>query len=174
MWKFIQQFILHPRRTGAILPSGPELVKTMLEPVDFNTAKNIVELGPGTGVFTKEILRRMRPDAKLTALEISPAFCKELSKIEDKRFTVLNADAKRLSKTIKEADYVISGLPLLALPKKDHEQILNEIKKITKYAYIQFHYSPLGEAQLKKHFSKVTKKIALKNVPPAIVYTSIP
>ena len=174
MWKFVKQFILHPRRTGAILPSGPELVKAMLAPVDFEKAKNIVELGPGTGVFTKELLRRMRSDSKLTALEISPAFCKELLKINDNRFTILNADAKHLSKTIKEADYVISGLPLIALPTKDHEQILNEIKKITKYAYIQFHYSPLGEAQLKKTFSKVNKKIVMKNVPPAIVYIARP
>ena len=170
----MKQFILNPWKTGAIMPSGPELVNAMLEPIDFTKAQNIVELGPGTGAITKEILKRMQPDAKLTAVEICHDFCKDLSQIKDSRFAILHADAKYLSAFIKEADYVVSGLPLLSLPKEDHKQILQEIKKVTREKYIQFHYSPLGERQLKKHFSKITKKIAVKNIPPAIVYTAMP
>lgn len=170
----MKQFILNPWKTGAIMPSSPELANAMLAPIDFEKAHHIVELGPGTGVITKGLLKRMRPDAKLTAVEICNDFCKDLSKIKDNRLAILHADAKHLSAFVKEADYVVSGLPLLSLPKADHKQILQEIKKVTKEKYIQFHYSPLGERQLKKHFSKITKKIAVKNIPPAIVYTARP
>jgi phospholipid N-methyltransferase len=112
----------------------------------------------------------MRPDAKLTALELSPEFCKELRKWDDKRLTVINVDAQHLSKHVTDADYVISGLPLIGLPEKTHVKILKEVKKVMKHAYIQFHYSPLGEPHLKKHFKHITRKITVKNIPPAIVY----
>jgi phospholipid N-methyltransferase len=170
MINFIKQFILHPRQTGAILPSSPALVKAMIAPINFKTAKHIVELGPGTGAITKEILKNMRLDAKLTALELSPEFCKGLKKWNDKRLTVINVDAQHLSKHVDKADYIISGLPLIGLPEKTHVKILKEVKKVMKNAYIQFHYSPLGEPYLKKHFKHITRKIAVKNIPPAIVY----
>ncbi len=171
MIKFLKQFFKNPVRTGAILPSSPALVKAMIAPIDFKKAKHIVELGPGTGAITKEILKNMRPDAKLTALEICEEFCTELKKWDDKRLFIVHADAQHLSKHVDKADYIISGLPLVGLPEKVHVKILKEVKKVMKNAYIQFHYSPLGEPYLKKHFKSVTKKIAVKNIPPAIVYT---
>ncbi len=170
MIKFLKQFFKNPIRTGAILPSSQALVKAMVAPIDFKKAKHIVELGPGTGAITKEILRKMRPDAKLTALEICEEFCTELNKWNDKRLTIIHADAQHLSKHVSKADYIISGLPLVGLPENTHVKILKEIKKVMKNAYIQFHYSHLGEPYLKKHFKHITRKIAVKNIPPAIVY----
>ncbi len=170
MFNFIKQFFKNPVRTGAILPSSPALVKAMIDPINFKKAKHIVELGPGTGAITKELLKKMKPDAKLTALEICEEFCTELKKWDDKRLTVVHADAQHLSKHVDEADYIISGLPLVGLPEKMHVKILKEVKKVMKHAYIQFHYTPLAEPYLKKHFKHISKKIAVKNVPPAIVY----
>src|SRR3989344_793476 len=109
MLSFIKQSLLHPRRTGAIAPSSRHLAQAMLEPVDFVHAKHIVELGPGTGVFTRMILKRMRKDAKLTVVELNPDFCNNLTKINDQRLRIINADARDLS-SVKHADYVISSL----------------------------------------------------------------
>jgi phospholipid N-methyltransferase len=172
MINFIKQFILHPRRTGAIMPSSPDLAKAMLSSVDFKKAKHIVELGPGTGAFTHLILQKMRKDAKLTLVELNKEFCKELAQINDKRLTIMNEDAQKLSKYATTADYVISGLPMNGFTKEQHRKILGEIKKITKNAYVQFHYSPLAEKYIKEYFSRVSKKTVLKNIPPAIVYTA--
>ena len=172
MVNFIKEFILHPKQTGAIMPSSPLLAKAMVAPIHFKTAKHIVELGPGTGAITKEILKRMSPDAQLVVLEISPEFCKELRTWKDKRLIIINADAQHLSRYIKKADYAVSGLPLVGLPEKMHTKILKEVRKVVKHAYIQFHYSPLGEPYLKKHFKHITKKSVIKNIPPAIVYTA--
>ncbi|MEM3154120.1 MAG: methyltransferase domain-containing protein [Candidatus Woesearchaeota archaeon] len=170
MINFLKQFLKNPVRTGAILPSSPALVKAMVAPINFKKAKHIVELGPGTGAITKEILRKMRPDAKLTALEICKEFCDELKKWDDKRLHVIHADAQHLSKHVDKADYITSGLPLIGLPEKAHVKILKEVKKVMKHAYVQFHYTPLGEPYLKRHFKHISRKIAVRNVPPAIVY----
>ena len=172
MWKFVKQFILHPRNTGSIVPSSPDLARAMLAPVDFSKANNIVELGPGTGAFTRLILTRMKKDAQLTVLELNEEFCRGLEKIEDSRMKVIHGNAMELSSHVKNADYVISGLPLNSFSKKEHLAVLKEIKKIVKHAYIQFHYAPLREELLKENFPRISKKLVVKNIPPAIVYTA--
>ena len=86
------------------------------------------------------------------------------------RLEILEGDARHFSRIIKQADVVVSGLPLVSFSDKDHEAVLSEIKKMAKL-YVQLHYSPLGEGQMKEHFGKFERKIVLGNVPPAIVYT---
>jgi phospholipid N-methyltransferase len=172
MINFIKQFILHPRRTGAIIPSSPELAKAMLSSVDFKKAKHVVELGPGTGAFTRLMLKRMRKDAKLTVVELNKEFCRELSEINDKRLEIINGDAKNLTKHVTTADYVISGLPMNGFSKENHRKVLAEIKKITRHAYVQFHYSPLAEKYIREYFTKINKKTVIRNIPPAIVYSA--
>lgn len=170
MWQFISQFFKKPLETGAVLPSSPLLAKAMADRINFKTAKIIVELGPGTGSITKELLKRMRKDAKLVAIEINKEFCTELKSIADPRLEVFEGDARHFSRIIKQADVVVSGLPLVSFSDKDHHAVLSEIKKVAKQ-YVQFHYSPLGESEMKEHFGKFERKIVLGNVPPAIVYT---
>src|SRR5271155_4548200 len=65
---FARNFFRHPRMLGSIVPSSRFLIKHLLEPIDWAEARVIVEYGPGVGVITTEILRRMRPDASLIAI----------------------------------------------------------------------------------------------------------
>ena len=53
---FLRQFVQSPRTVGAVLPSSPALARAMLAPIDFASARTIVEFGPGTGAFTREIV----------------------------------------------------------------------------------------------------------------------
>jgi len=46
----------------------------MLANIDSRLARTIVELGPGDRAVTEEILARMRPDARIYAVEINPVF----------------------------------------------------------------------------------------------------
>lgn len=166
----MRSFFESPGETGAVLPSGKSLARLMCSYVDFSKAQTIVELGPGTGAITKELLRRLEPDAKLIALEINPEFCYELRRIADRRLRILNDDARRLSSIVESADYVVSGLPLVAFGEEAHREVLSEIAKITRYRYIQFHYSPLGEKYILERFGAFERKPVLLNIPPAFVY----
>ncbi len=167
---FLKQFLKNPQQVGALSPSGKGLARAMMKPIDFDKANEIVELGPGTGPFTRELLKRMKPTARLHVVEINDEFCKQLREIDDKRLNVIHGDAQKLSKLVPHADYVVSGLPLVAFPRELVAAILDEIAKITGN-YIQFHYSTLAEGILRKRFKKVTRKVVLLNVPPAVVYT---
>ena len=66
---FASNFLRHPNMLGSIVPSSRFLVDQVLELIDWGRARVIVEYGPGVGAFTREILRRMRSDARLVAIE---------------------------------------------------------------------------------------------------------
>ena len=71
---FIKQFFKDKKMVGAVSPSTRFLAEKMLENIDFNTSKLIIELGPGTGVFTDEIIKRMASDAVLLTFELNDNF----------------------------------------------------------------------------------------------------
>ena len=50
---FMKNFLRHPTQVGAIAPSSPSLVRTMVDWFDWGSARHVVEFGPGTGVFTE-------------------------------------------------------------------------------------------------------------------------
>ncbi|HAP01681.1 MAG TPA: hypothetical protein DCQ93_07140, partial [Bacteroidetes bacterium] len=85
--QFLNQF-LENKKVGAVMPSSRYLVREMIKPIDFSKAHLIVEYGPGHGNITKEILKKMLPDAKLLVFEINPPFIEELEKIKDNRLHI--------------------------------------------------------------------------------------
>jgi phospholipid N-methyltransferase len=81
----------------------------------------IVELGPGTGVLTRNALARMRPDAKLVAIEISSDFVEVLRKeLPDPRLYIHHGSATEIEAALEKvgetkADLVMSGIPFSTL-----------------------------------------------------------
>ena len=106
MLDFISRFLSSPMRTGAVLPSSVRLARALAGEIDFSSAITIVELGAGTGVVTRELLKRMSNDSKLLVFEINPMFCDGLERISDDRLEVVREDARHLSKIVKSAEYV--------------------------------------------------------------------
>ena len=173
---FLKQFIRDFKHTGAIAPSSKTLTKNMLKDIDFTKPVHIIELGPGTGCMTEEILSRMHPESKLTCIEINPEFCKNLQKIKtNKNFTVLQASANDFEKHFEmgQADFVVSGLPLANFKKEEILGVFHAIKTVLKPdgSYIQFQYTKRLDKLIKSHFSTVFKRFSLFNLPPAFVYS---
>lgn len=167
---YLRPYLKNWRTTGSIMPSSRFLAGKMTAPIDFSSAKMIVELGPGTGCFTKAILARMRPDAKLYAIEIQTEFVNELRKIKDKRLKIIHGSAEKIP---VKADYIISGLPLVSLPKQAGENIIKAVLKSLRPdgKYIQFQYSLKSYKKFKTLFKEVKLSFTPLNVPPAFVYT---
>jgi len=149
----------------------------MLQPIDFSSAKVIVEAGAGEGCITKEVLKRMRPDAVLYAFEVNKNFCTILNRIRDRRLHVVTDSAERIHDYvgIGGADYVVSGLPLVSLPPKVGTLVVTSVKASLKPqgVYIQFQYSLTSYKQFKQNFSQVKIHFTLLNIPPAFVYECV-
>lgn len=162
---------------GALSPSSSFLAKKMLEPIQFKNAKCIVEFGPGTGVFTKKLLKKMSADTKLLAFEINPTFIDELKNIKDERLILIQDSAEKIEDFLKQnnfqsADYIVSSLPFAMIPDVVVHNILtnsdNALSETGKF--IQFQYSLNAKKKLEGYFSNVKINFTLLNLPPAFIY----
>jgi len=163
------------KSVGALAPSSKYLVSKMLKQIDFSKKVNILELGPGTGVVTKEILDKITSDSNLVCLELNAQFCTDLEEIKDKNLQVIQGSAEDVGALFKNKsfDYVISGLPLAIFKKESVNEILDGCVASLKEegTYIQFQYSLASKKTLKRYFTKVDLSLAAVNLPPAVVYT---
>lgn len=175
--KFLKQFFKDRQMVGAVAPSTRFLAEKMLENVDFKTAKTIIELGPGNGVFTEIMLERMAPDARLYVFELNDEFHKLVSeKITDSRAEIIHDSAENIADYVPEAgsaDAVISSLPLMVFPEKLRAKVVSAAHKALcdSGKYIQFQYSLQSKRYLEGIFDDVSIRFTIRNLPPAFVYT---
>ncbi len=174
---FFKRFLQKPFQVASIVPSSRALVERVADKIDFAKAQVIVEYGPGEGVHTREIARRMRPDAKLLVFELDAAFSRDLERqfAGDSRVHVCNRNAADLPDEmqrhgISSCDYILSGIPF---------SILNIDKK---RALLQKTHDSLGADgsfiiyqvtnELKQHatiFEHADSEYFLQNIPPMFI-----
>src|SRR6266852_6896686 len=91
---FALNFFKSPAMLGSLIPSSRFLVNDVLNQVNWERARVIVEYGPGVGTITQEILKRMRSDGVLVAIELNQEFVTFLQEeIADPRLHAIHASA---------------------------------------------------------------------------------
>ncbi|MCF6319553.1 MAG: methyltransferase domain-containing protein, partial [Proteobacteria bacterium] len=136
---FLKNAILNPKQVAYVFPSGKTLIQSIAERSGLNSAKQIVELGPGTGGTTSGFLKEMRQDAVLCAVEINKDFVDYMNNtIKDKRLHVCHDGAQNLQQIVKQqgwdnADVVISGMPFSTLPQSIAQEIIQSVYDSLKY-----------------------------------------
>ena len=173
--RFLRAFAAHPRQVGAILPTSRHAVRDMLDLGDVAGARLVVELGAGTGVQTGEILARMKPGARLVALEIDPGLARLLEeRFDDPRLQVVCDSAEHLSEHLdgEQADVLVCALPFTSLEPGLRRRILDTLPKALapRGTALVIQYSPLIQAELRRLFPSVRRRISLLNVPPAFLF----
>jgi phospholipid N-methyltransferase len=163
---------------GSFFPSSKFLGERMLDNVEMKSGICIIELGAGTGAFTKQILNRLPADGKLIVFEINPSMVEFLkSNFIDPRLFILEADASDIVTAIQKigianVDYIISGLPLGNFRRIERDRILRSIVASLNEngTYLQFQYLLASYLHIKEHF--VTKIVGYeyRNIPPAFIY----
>jgi phospholipid N-methyltransferase len=174
---FLKRFLQRPFQIASIIPSSRALVDRVADKIDFDQARVIAEYGPGEGVHSREIARRMGPDAQLLLFEVDPAFSRDLERqfADDPRIHVINRDAAKLPmemrrRGIGQCDYIVSGIPFsilkidkkLALLQKTHDALAPGGRFII--------YQVTNE--LKQHatlFEEADSEYFLQNIPPMFI-----
>lgn len=175
---FLIEYIKHPRRIGAIAPSGKCLSRKMMKPIDFSSSDVIVEYDPGTGSFTEELVNHRRAGTTLILIEQNEYFYK---KLEDKfggqpDLHIIYGNAENVNEYLKEygfqsADYIVSGLPFTSLPKDVSGSILTATNQALgkNGKFITFQYS-LIKCRFFEQYFRITRYLhEMKNLPPAYV-----
>lgn len=123
---FVREWLKAPLRVGAVAPSGPGLARAITQGLSASDGP-VIELGPGTGVFTAALLARAIPRAELAAIEANGGFASALAaRYPD--VTVIRGDAARVRHLTPfgaaAAGVVICGLPLRLMPPQKVLRIL--------------------------------------------------
>ncbi|MDF3832574.1 rRNA adenine N-6-methyltransferase family protein [Cupriavidus basilensis] len=177
---FLRAWFRHPRRVGAVAPSGRALAERITDdilPMD----GPVIELGPGTGAFTRALLARGVPQHQLALVESDPAFADSLGE----RFPqarLLRMDAVHLGQLgsvfgDERAGAVVSGLPLVAMPMRQAVAILDGAFRHhlrPDGRFYQFTYGPRfpvpQRLMARLGLEAVRVAYVVANVPPASVY----
>ncbi len=162
---------------ASITPSSGFAVKKLSNGIDFGEDIVIVEYGAGNGVFTKYFLNKMTNNSKLIAIETNKQLCNELNKIKDGRLLVFNESAENIKNILKrsklkEADYIVSGIPFSHFDDALSSRIVRNSKEILaddgKFLVYQF------LTNVKKHlvsnFGSCKQSLCLLNIPPLLFF----
>lgn len=175
---FLRNFARDWREIGSVTPSSRFLVRAMLDRLDFGAVRRIVEYGPGTGVFTGELLARMHPDGQLLTLDTVDEFNATLrQRFPDRRLIAVTGSAAAVDRHIRalgweHADAIVSGIPYTAMPASLRAAILavsaNSLGPSG--VFLAYQYSPFILPLLRGLFHRVQARWVPFNVPPAFFF----
>ncbi|NNF00152.1 MAG: hypothetical protein HKN25_14125 [Pyrinomonadaceae bacterium] len=184
--QFFQAFLKNPLKVGAIAPSSSDLARKMLEGVEPNENSVLLELGVGTGAFTKFISEVVHDEKSYLGIELDQHLVKNLrAKFPGLRFMRGNAcKTFALHKRSKfgKVDYILSGLPFVSMPNEVNARIFSQIEMFMDlgctfrtFQYAHGYYMPsaikLREFMRNRYGVSQKSPLVVKNVPPAITLT---
>jgi phospholipid N-methyltransferase len=174
---FLKRFLKRPLQVASIIPSSRALVERVASKMDFSGPRVIAEYGPGEGVHSREIARRMHPGSKLLLFELDTAFSRDLRRqfSKDPRVHVVNADAASLPEElarrgIGHCDYILSGIPFSILEINKKRALLQQTHEALKRGGSFIIYQVTNE--LRQHatfFDDSKSEYFLQNIPPMFI-----
>lgn len=175
---FARNFFKNPRMLGSVIPSSRWLVDQLLRDVEWDRARVLVEFGPGVGTITREILKRMRPDATLVALELNDEFVQVLrDEIADSRLRVAHRSAEAVNDVLRDlgqpkADYLLAGIPFSILSEEQRQDVIRSAYEALRDDGVMLVYQFSGRvrADLERMFAHVHQKFEPRNILPARVF----
>lgn len=172
---------LDDRNIGSVTPSSKYLVERLVKEARLADAKVIVEYGPARGVVTKRILKKMRPDAKLVAVEYNEKFFADFTKlVQDPRLIPVRGDVRHIDQILAslglpQADAVISGVPFSLFSGRDRHVILTKTSDLLKDGgrFVAFGYTTHLIPMLKDYFSSFDVQFEVRNIPPSFIFSAL-
>ncbi|MEX2141988.1 MAG: methyltransferase domain-containing protein [Pirellulales bacterium] len=199
---FLEQFWQRYHTTGAVLPSGRRLSKGLCRYVAESNGRprRILEVGPGTGPATAELVRLLGENDHLRIVELNDAFVNflrhrfehepDFQRVSD-RCEIVHDRLENLPQDT-QYDLIISGLPLNNFPVELVESLLSCFERLLKpggvvsfFEYIAIRRAKAAVsgrhdrsrlqaiAQLIDRFlagREIRREAILLNVPPAWVH----
>lgn len=158
-----------------MVPTSRRTVRATLDMAPVAQARCVVELGAGTGSYTREILPLLRPQGCLLSFEIDPALAEALAQdLPDPRLTVVADSAANLEAHLEgqRPEVIVSALPFTSLPSAVREEILAVTRRVLADdgVMLVLQYSPLIQRKLERTFGSVERRLSPLNLPPAVLF----
>jgi len=137
---FFREFRATFDTTGALAPSGRFLARALARPLRERAdgPVRILEVGPGTGAVTQEIVRHVRPEDRFHIVELNDRFVTLLKRRFDvePRFRQVAEQTSIFHAPVQELpvdepyDFIICGLPFNNFPPDLVEMIFGRLIEI--------------------------------------------
>ena len=177
---FIAEFWRNRHQVGSLTPSSKYLAKSMTKHIKYSdrqTPLTILEVGAGTGIFTKYIIKRMPLSqysvvdsySEFDVVEIDTRFCAVLTDNITRKFGQLPnvhflcCDITKLEAR-KQYDFIISGLPFHSFEPALVSQILGMYTKLIKPGGTVTFFEYIAIQTLKKPFLTDEEKYTLEAI----------
>lgn len=198
---FWQEFRRTFESTGAVLPSGPRLCRALARYVAGNgQPRRVLEVGPGTGVVTDQIISQLGPRDTLDLVELNDRFVAALRDrlAHDEHWRSVAARVRIHPMPVEQLptdqpyDAIVSGLPLNNFPVDVVRSILDHLKQLAgegatlsffEYVGVRRAKSLIAGRDERERLSGITSALSqvcgqwqfkqecvLLNVPPAWVH----
>jgi phosphatidylethanolamine/phosphatidyl-N-methylethanolamine N-methyltransferase len=173
---------------ASVTPTSRVGVERVCERINFPESRLILEYGPGTGNFTSTLLRNMKEQAHLVAIERNSDFCRILKRsFRDSRLAIFHDSAENVLEVLKscngaselKADYIISGIPFSLFPRRKKMTILKNthsaLKKGGKFLAYQafFQFPDILKTPLEDIFGEVRTRYCMFSLPPLLILEAV-
>ena len=184
---FFRQFLKAPKELGTCFTSGKGLTKALTSHMGLESARLVVELGPGSGPLTERILELIPAGATFFTVESNGGLVELLRKrfptVTTYHDDALNvaAIAKRHGAKPGSVDAVVSSLPFLLFDEELQDRMLGAISKVLRpggrFSMVTYPPERLMPSarefrrRMERYFAKVERAVFIPtNIPPAHVY----
>lgn len=176
---YVKVFMDDPA-VAAVTPSSRYLVDRTVKAMDLSRARVIVEYGAARGVMTRKILEKMRPDAKLLAVEFNADLFRELKDLVDPRLIPVHGDVREIDKILARhglhgADVIVSGVPFAFFSGRGRHELLTKTSSLLNEGgrFVAYQVTTHLIPMLPDYFSKVDTQFEVRNMPPHFVFTAL-
>ena len=180
------RFLRSPRTVGAVSASSRALAEAMVLRIPTDHPVTVVELGPGTGAFTRAIVERIARGSRFLAIDLEQPFVDRIRRCWPQVEAVC-ASAEDLERLVAErelgpVDHIISGLPFASIPVSVTRAILDGIEHtlrpggtFTTFQYLHGFFMPPGRTFRREMSERMggspQRRLVLKNFPFAFTLT---
>ncbi len=174
---FLSEFRRTFRSTGAILPSGRALARSLAAPVrELSKPIRILEVGPGTGAVTLAIAAAMSATDTLDLVELNDRFADHLRQrlrcdhglttVAD-RTTLHHANIETVNFE-RPFDVVVSGLPLNNFTSAEVERILVRLMELVRPGGELTFFEYIAIRNVKRFTSRAADRQRLSEIGAAL------
>jgi phosphatidylethanolamine/phosphatidyl-N-methylethanolamine N-methyltransferase len=202
VFEFLTQALRDFRHTGSVWPSSPILARAMTKSIArIQGPRRVLEVGPGTGPFTKAILKKLRTGDQFDLVEINELFCRKLEREVLSKYRAAHpaVDVRLHCAPIEDAelsgpyDVIVCGLPFNNFPPKLMRQIFRRMFSLLKedgelvyfeYVGVRAVKRPVVDGAARARLRRIDMigkslrrkhdgrtELVLGNFPPALAYS---
>ena len=170
--QFLIEIARNPFQMGAIWPSSPALGRAMAHWLPNRSDHPVLELGPGTGIVTEELLAAGLLEEQLVAVEKSPGLARSLQ-VRFPKARIVLGDALEICELLEgqKVGAVFSGLPLKVFKPEQVHRLADQIHSclLPGAPWVQFSYQLVSNRAPASSFRPTASQVVWRNFPPARV-----